>query len=326
MNKTKLALWGGGAVLACAAAYFYGNRIESKRYRLEHLRVSLGDGLELPNNRKLQTEGTKPVGNESLKKLTILHLSDLHLHGPDKGKAEFLKYITSLDYDLVVLTGDIFEGESGVKYAPALLSKRPRLGAYAILGNHDYYKYTIFNRVIGRMIKRFRNPSKRRDVSSFIAALEENGYKVLRNEFVRLAEEKISLIGVDYPGIDEVALQELAGKAQEEDLLIALFHLPKNLEYFVRANVKLVFGGHTHGGQVRIPGVGALVTDSEMARHEASGLTRRGNTLFHISRGLGQDPFPVTNFRLFCPPAATVLEITYQKSAPMVSVTSDSIN
>lgn len=326
MQKDKLALIFGGAVLACGAVYLYGNRIESKRYRLERLRVTLDDdpvnlrGASADDNGRLDSK----LG--ALKKLSILHLSDLHLHAPDQRKAEFLSYVTSLDYDLVCLTGDIFENESGLKFAPSLLTKKPRLGAYAILGNHDYYAYTFFNRIFGRMIRRFRQPSQRRDVGPFISALSDCGYTVLRNESVRLPEEKISLIGVDYPGIDETALQELIAKAEKEDLLISLFHLPKNLEQFVRANIRLVLGGHTHGGQVRIPGIGALVTDSEMARHEASGLVRRDKTLFHISRGLGQDPFPITNFRIFCPPAATVLEITYQTSAPIESAFSDSTN
>ena len=319
-----MALIFGGALLACAAAYLYGNRIESKRYRLERLRVNLDDGPGKLNDQSAKGNGKEDSGNRTSKTLTILHLSDLHLHGPDQRKAEFLSYVTSLDYDLVVLTGDIFENESGIRYAPSLLMKKPRLGAYAILGNHDYYAYTSFNRIVGRLLKRYRNPSKRRDVTPLISALEDNGYTVLRDEFVRLPEEKISVIGVDYPCMDEHALQQLVSKAQKEDLLISLFHLPKNLEHFVRANIRLVFGGHTHGGQVRIPGIGAIVTDSEMARHEASGLARRGNTMFHISRGLGQDPFPITNFRLFCPPAATVLEVTYQTSTPMASTRSES--
>ncbi len=321
-----MALIFGGALLAGAAVYLYGNRIESKRYRLEHLRVDLDEGSGRLSDQSAKGNGQNDGGNSTCKKLTILHLSDLHLHAPDQRKAEFLSYITSLDYDLVVLTGDIFENEGGIKYAPSLLTKKPRLGAFAILGNHDYYAYTIFNRIVGRLLKRFRNPSKRRDVTPLISALEDNGYTVLRNQFVRLPVQRISVIGVDYPCMDEPALQQLVSKADKDDLLISLFHLPKNLEHFVRANIRLVFGGHTHGGQVRIPGIGAIVTDSEMARHEASGLARRGNTLFHISRGLGQDPFPITNFRIFCPPAATVLEVTYQTSAPTASLRSDSMS
>jgi predicted MPP superfamily phosphohydrolase len=323
MHWNNLGFFIGGTALTAAAAYFYGNRIESQKYRLERLHVSLSEHLDRSINPDGQGDGQIQSGDQSINKLTILHISDLHLCGPDERKAAFLRYATGFDYDMVVLTGDIFEHEDGVKHAAALLSKKPRLGAYAILGNHDYYAYTTFNRIVGRLIKRYRNPSKRRDVSSFNTALEENGYTVLRNESVRLSEEKISLIGVDYPSIDEPSLQKLVSKAQPEDLLIALFHMPKNLEYYVRSNIRLVFGGHTHGGQVRIPGIGAIVTDSEMARHEASGLVWRGKTLFHISRGLGQDPFPLTNYRFFCPPAATVLEITYQTSKPMAAVGSN---
>jgi predicted MPP superfamily phosphohydrolase len=101
----------------------------------------------------------------------------------------------------------------------------------------------------------------------------------------------------------------MAASVEEHDLLLALFHVPKKLNDMAAAGIHLAFGGHTHGGQIRIPGIGALITDSELKRNEASGLIRRGRTLFHVSRGLGADPR--SNFRLFCPPAATILEVIY---------------
>jgi predicted MPP superfamily phosphohydrolase len=108
-------------------------------------------------------------------------------------------------------------------------------------------------------------------------------------------------------------------RVKQDDLLLALFHLPYNLAAFERAGVQLAFGGHTHGGQIRIPGYGALFTDSELPGHESAGLIWRGSTAIHISRGLGTDPR--TNFRFFCPPAATVVEVV-QVNVPSLTISS----
>ncbi|MGH9548270.1 MAG: metallophosphoesterase, partial [Terriglobales bacterium] len=246
----------------------------------------------------------KPV-----RQLRILHLSDLHLHGNDEEKAEFLARVTDDDYDIVVLTGDVFEKYSGIKFASALLTRKPRIGAFAVLGNHDYYDYSMFNKVIGRLNKEWRQPQGRRDVTPFIKALKEVGYVVLQDEAHSVPEHDLHVVGIDWPSIREERLQELVAPASEKDFRLCLFHLPKNLEAIERAGFDLTVGGHTHGGQVRIPGYGAIITDSDLPRHEASGVVWRGRSAFHISRGLGADPR--TNFRFFCPPAVTVLNVKH---------------
>src|SRR5262249_6372249 len=154
----------------------------------------------------------------------------------------------------------------------------------------------------GEVVRRWSTPSKMRSVDGHVAALENHGYRVLRNELVRISGEQLAIIGIDFPTIERTHLEKLVGEAGPEELLIALFHKPKNLTMLCEAGIKLALGGHTHGGQVRVPGVGAIVTRSELPGSEASGLIWRGNTAFHISRGLGADPR--TNVRLFCPPAA----------------------
>jgi predicted MPP superfamily phosphohydrolase len=290
----KLALWGGGVCLAGLATYLYASRVAARSYRLEHVKIR----LRRKNHR---------TNSDNLK---ILHLSDLHLCCPDEKKAAFLARVTDDDYDMVVITGDIFENLDSLVYVPSLLSKKPRLGAYAVLGNHDYYAYGWFNKTVGAVLRRFRTPATRRDVTPMIEALEAGGFQVLRNEITRVPDEDIAIIGIDYPGISEALLQKLVEEVGANEMLMALFHLPRNLDMLSRLGIELVLGGHTHGGQVRMPGIGAIVTDSEMPRHEAAGLIWRQDTAFHISRGLGTDPR--TNFRLFCPPAVTVLEVIRQ--------------
>jgi predicted MPP superfamily phosphohydrolase len=291
-------MFAGGLALAGVAAYLYASRVAARDYRLERVRVYLPDGLG---------KACRPMNGQGKQRLSILHLSDLHLCRGDDDKAAFLKTITDDEYDMVVITGDIFENESGFAYASSLLTRKPRLGAYAVLGNHDYYAYTLLNKTIGEVVKRWGTPSQMRSVDGHVAALETNGYRVLRNELVRLSGEKLAIIGIDFPTIEKAHLKRLVGETEPEEFLLALFHKPKNLAMLCEAGIRLALGGHTHGGQVRVPGVGAIVTRSELPGSEASGVIWRGDTAFHISRGLSADPR--TNFRLFCPPAATVVEV-----------------
>ena len=281
----------GGFALTTLGVYLYASKVEARRYVLDTLKVDLG--------------GSKPLG----KKLRVLHLSDLHLCEPESKKLEFLEQVTNDEFDLIVFTGDIFENLSGLQYAPRLIARKPRLGTYAVLGNHDYYDYTWFHKTIGKLWRLHRHPPVYRDVTPLVEALEKADIQVMRNAKTSFIGDGVSIVGIDYPGISAGRLKDIANSMPDEHLKLALFHVPRRLDDIKDAGIDMAFGGHTHGGQIRIPGVGALVTDSELKRSEASGLVRRGDTLFHISRGLGADPR--TNFRLFCPPAATILELTY---------------
>lgn len=293
-----LATAAGWAIGAGVGLILYA-KIEARRFKLEHLRVTTCGG-----SANADDEHAPPI------RLRVLHLSDLHLCKPEQSKVEFVRAVTDDDYDLIVFTGDIFENYTGIEYASSLITRKPRLGAYAVLGNHDYYNYTWFNKIIGRMNRKFRHPPGKRDVQPFINALSDAGITVLRNSAITIPDERLHLIGIDYPGISQEQLYELSGQAPEGFLIMSLLHLPRRLNQLPAAGVHMAFAGHTHGGQVRLPGFGALITDSELPRSEASGLVNRGHTVIHVSRGLGADP--KTNYRIFCPPAATVVEIEHQ--------------
>lgn len=286
----------GSAILSAVGGLFYAARAETRSYRLEVVHVTAD---------MLRQCGKSIAGGE--RSLRILHLSDLHLRHPESEKVEFLKRITDADYDLVLLTGDIFENHAALPYAQALLSRQPALGAFAVLGNHDYYDYKLMHKTVGRIFRRLREPPAQRDVEPMIRALRKVGFEVLRNSAVNLPGPGIHVVGIDYPTIEPDKFYELVGRKRDKDLVVAIFHLPVRLDLFSGAGVHLAIGGHTHGGQVCLPGGGAIFTDSELPRGTASGLFFHGKTLFHISRGIGADPR--TNIRLFCPPAATIIEV-----------------
>jgi hypothetical protein len=302
-KQQNYKLYFGLAGLSLAALglglFYYGTRVETRRYRLERLAVQT----------KSDTTGSAIVSHQSLK---ILHISDLHLSGNDDEKVDFIRSITDQDYDLVFLTGDVFEFLDGLKYGPKLLSRQPRLGAYAVFGNHDYYDYSIYNKTLGRIFRQHRHPAVRNNVEPHRIALEAGGFKVLVNQSHYIASENLFIAGIDYPGIKEAELEKLMQGAPVGALKLGLFHLPRQLEMLSRAGLHLAFGGHTHGGQVRLPGLGAIITDSELPRQNASGMLEVGRTKIHISRGLGADPR--SNIRLFCPPAATLIELSHERA------------
>lgn len=296
--KQVLSLAAGSVCLTGLGTLFYAAKVEPKSYRLETVRVITGNGSRRGN-------GCTPKEQS----LRILHLSDLHLCHPEKEKVEFLRQVTDQDLDLVVVTGDIFENFTGTKYAREILARTPKMGAYAVLGNHDYYNYTMLNKTVGRLWRKYRHPSSKRDVSAMVKSLETGGFRVLRNEAESLEEHGVHIIGIDYPTISEEQLHELMGKSVADHFKLILFHIPYKLKRLSSVGAHLAVGGHTHGGQVRLPGIGAIFTDSELPTHQASGVFRKDETVFHISRGLGADPR--SNIRLFCPPAATIIEVTH---------------
>jgi predicted MPP superfamily phosphohydrolase len=221
-----------------------------------------------------------------------------------------LRRATESPYDLIFITGDIFEGYSGIPYASQIISRPPRLGAYAVLGNHDYFEYNMLHRTVGRVVRKLRSPSKKRDVAPMIEALEAQGIHVLRNSSVNLPNEKLHIVGIDYPGISDGELDRLVGQAGKDHLILTLMHVPDRLERLQKAGVHMAFGGHTHGGQVRVPLWGPIIKNADLPRHEVSGLIWRGGTAIHVSRGVSADPR--TNFRLFCPPHGSVIEVCHR--------------
>lgn len=305
----------GICVAFAAAVYLYAAKIEVKNFKLEHLptiKVPITTASEKTPVAASPASTPGAAGNthvDGSRTIKVLHLSDLHLCHPESYKLDFLEKLAGEDYDMVVVTGDIFENESGLQYAKNVVARKPRLGSYAVLGNHDYYAYNWLNKTYGRLDRKHRHPAKKRDVQPFVDALTDAGITTLRNESATLPEANIHIIGIDYPGTTKQVVDNLASAAPPGSLLLALMHLPRRLQQVVDAGVHFAFAGHTHGGQIRLPGIGALITDSELPREEASGLVRRESTIIHVSRGLSADP--KTNFRLFCPPAATVLHINY---------------
>jgi predicted MPP superfamily phosphohydrolase len=301
----KPALLAGAVAAAGAACVGYGVLVERDWYRLRRERV-----------RALEP-GRPP--------LTVLHLSDLHLTAADTRRMAFLERLAAEPVDLVVLTGDMLGEPGALDQVLEVLGRfRPRLGAVAVLGSNDYWA-PRFRNPLGY----FLGPSSRRRRSSgrnpwreLVDGLEARGWTVLSNRRGRLGDVEVA--GMDDPHIrrDDPAVAVPAGGARPPGglglsppdpdpprLRLGVVHSPyrRALDAFAGNGYDLVLAGHTHGGQVRLPGVGALVTNCDLPRDRVRGLSRWGSSWLHVSAGLGTSKY--APFRFACRPEASLLEV-----------------
>ncbi|HET9250427.1 MAG TPA: metallophosphoesterase, partial [Actinomycetota bacterium] len=116
----------------------------------------------------------------------------------------------------------------------------------------------------------------------------------------------VELLGLDDAHIRRQDLRVVPRRAPAS-FGIAVMHSPDSAPEIAACGYPLVVAGHTHGGQVRLPLVGALVTNSHLPRRLVSGLLRMGRSFVHVSPGLGTGKF--APFRFLCPPEATLLEL-----------------
>jgi predicted MPP superfamily phosphohydrolase len=288
---TRTGILAGGVAAAGAACVAYGVLVEREWYRLRH--------------------ETVPALAPGRPPLTVLHLSDLHLTAADGRRVEFLRRLADEPADLVVLTGDMLGEPQGLGPALEALGRfRPGLGAVAVLGSNDYWAPRFHN-----WVGYFRGPSSRRRRTAarnpwreLVAGLEDRGWTVLSNRRGRLGD--VELAGMDDPHIRRddpgVAVPPSGDGAR---LRVGVVHSPyrRSLDAFERNGYGLLLAGHTHGGQVCLPGVGALVTNCDLPRWRARGLSRWGTSWLHVSGGLGTSKF--ARFRFACRPEASLLTV-----------------
>jgi uncharacterized protein len=288
-NVARLA---GAVAVAGAACVGYGILVERDWYRLRRERVEALDPGQAP--------------------LTVLHLSDLHMTASDARRVAFLERLAAEPVDLVVLTGDMLGEPAGLGPVLEALGRfRPRLGAVAVLGSNDYWAPRFRN-----PLTYFMGPSSRRGRSSprnpwreLVEGLEAQGWTVLSNRRGQLGD--VELAGLDDPHIrrDDPATAVPANGDARPRLRLGVVHSPyrRALDAFERNGYGLLLAGHTHGGQVCLPGVGALVTNCDLPRDRVRGLSRWGSSWLHVSAGLGTSKY--APFRFACRPEASLLTV-----------------
>jgi uncharacterized protein len=215
---------------------------------------------------------------------TILHLSDLHVDMNPGAMRRLGELLPGLRYDLCVLTGD-YRGKTYGPYAATLAGMRPLCGllagpVYAVLGNHDSIR--------------------------MVPALEEMGVAMLLNEAVVLRRDgaRLHLAGIDdahYYRVDNI--EKAAAEIPHDEVSILLSHTPEIFRQAAHAGFDVLLCGHTHGGQLCLPGAISVTLDSRLPRRLGRGAWRYRGMAGYTSVGAGSS---IVAARLNCRPEITL--------------------
>lgn len=291
------AIIGGGlAVTGWAAG------IERRRFKLRN--------YELP---------ALPAGSAPLR---ILHLADFHLAPGQRKKIRFVKRLAELEPDLVVLTGDNYGHRDAFPDLVEILAPFRGIPGISVFGSNDYYEPVLKN-PLTYVLPGERKPATqpRLNTSELCWLLfDQFGWHDLTNTAAELtvAGQRIRAIGVDDPHIkrDRLAnaMREFSALPEHPgDVVLGLVHAPYQhiLDAYAELDdMALMFAGHTHGGQVCLPGGRAIVSNCDLPPEYAGGLNEWRGVPLHVSRGLGTSIYaPV---RTFCAPEASLITLKAQ--------------
>ena len=293
MRATTLPL----AVLATGAAGLGYAWLEARNFALRHY--------------------TLPVLPAGAAPIRVLHLSDLHLVPRQRRKLAWMQGLGDLEPDLVVSTGDSISHRDAV---PAVLQAHGRLldrpGVF-VLGSNDYYEPRLKSPARYLLpnggTKRVHGP--RLPTDDLVKGFLDAGWLDLTNRRGELdvAGSRLEFVGVDDPHLNFDRYEQVAGAADPSAALtVGVTHAPyrRVLDAMSADGAGLLLAGHTHGGQLCLPGFGALVTNCDLPRSQARGVStwpagRPSAPPLHVSAGLGTSPF--TTVRFACRPEASLL-------------------
>lgn len=302
----------GAVALAGAGAFAWGSLVERNRFHVRH--------------------EVLPVLEPGARPLSVLHLADLHLAPWQTAKQEWVRSLIDLEPDLVINTGDNLGHEDAyeaLEYALAPFGSTP--GVY-VNGSNDYYGPSFKS-----PLRYFTGPSahKQKSVKLDTPRLEsffqnDLGWLSLNNTARAMAirGSQLEFFGVNDAHRNWDELGSLAGAIEtmqenvewpggrpgQQPISIGVTHAPyqRVLNSFVTNGADVIFAGHTHGGQVRVPGLPALVTNCDIPRDQAQGLSvwnhARRAAYLNVSAGIGTSIYAPVRFA--CRPEAVLVTLT----------------
>ena len=284
---------------AVAAGCFAWGLVEATRFRVRRVTVPV-----------------LPAGGPEMR---ILHLSDIHLLPGQQLKLSFLRALADLEPDLVISTGDNIASDTAISPLISALGRLLEVPGGFVFGSNDYHKPEFKNPL--RYVARGRSePSKspeRLTTDQLRAELTRSGaWHDLndRRTIIDAAGYRIELRGTDDAHHDLDHYPAVVGPASDGvDLSLGVTHAPYSriLDAMTTDGVDLILAGHTHGGQVCVPGHGALTTNCDLPTDRAKGLSEHRveghHAWLHISAGIGTSPF--APYRFACPPEVTILTL-----------------
>jgi predicted MPP superfamily phosphohydrolase len=255
---------------------------------------------------------TAPVLPPGWAPLRLLHLSDLHLLPRQRRRMAWVRGLAALDVDLVVSTGDHLSSAEAVEPLADCLGALTADGTPGVFvpGNNDYYSPIVpspLGYLRGGSEPLRGAPDLPWDRTARL--LVDAGWTDLthRRTTLQIGGRPVVLTGTDDAHLRRDRYREVAGRV--DGFAVGVTHTPQRrlLRAFEADGHALVLAGHTHGGQLRLPGGGPLVTNCDLPRWRARGLTPGEGGWLHVSAGLGTSPYvPV---RLCCRPEATLVEL-----------------
>lgn len=248
---------------------------------------------------------------QDLNGYTIMHISDLHFKDYMNKDDNFNNLISAQKADLILITGDFITSDNDIIPLLDFLKKiKSKDGIFATLGNHDYIYSTILENFIFSKLRGIR----KNNVQKLIESLSGIGIRLLINEsaLIKTRNSTIFLEGTDDPVLGNSIISDRDENYEKSDFKILLSHSPDML-YLPDFNKKifdLMLSGHTHGGQIRIPFFGPLITSTKFAqKNEVLGLFRKNKMFVNVSGGIGYSALPI---RINCP--SEVVLITLKKN------------
>ncbi|HEX7740660.1 MAG TPA: metallophosphoesterase [Marmoricola sp.] len=299
-----LARTSGAAVLTGAAGLAYSAGYEVRAFTLR--------------------EALVPVLPRGAANLRVLHVSDLHMTPTQEKKKRWLRSLAQLRPDLVINTGDNMAHQDVVPHLVDSLGPLLDIPGIFVFGSNDYFAPGLRNPVRYLLPDdgRRNTHTPKLPYAELAAAFTGRGWTYAGNRTAKLRVRglDIAIAGVDDPHLSYDDLEAVAGPAPRgADLTLGITHAPylRVLDQFAADGYDLITAGHTHGGQLRLPVVGALVTNCDLDTARARGLHRHPaqsrpgeahTSWLHVSAGAGTSPY--TPVRFCCRPEATLLTLT----------------
>jgi uncharacterized protein len=286
-----------GLIAAGAATFAYASLVERNLFTLRRFDV--------------------PVLAPDAEPFRVLHISDLHLMPEQRRKQDWVAALAGVDPDLVVVTGDNLAHPDSVPAVARAFGRLLEVPGAFVFGSNDYAgpvwrnPFSYFNR------ERAYVQGEELPYEDLRSLLRDAGWADLDNArtVLKAGGRAVEMVGVDDPHVERDDYPAVAGQVSADaDLHLGLTHSPEPevLDAMAADGFTLLLAGHTHGGQVRVPGVGALVTNCGLDRRMARGLHRwpggtAGQTWLHVSAGLGTHP--TAPIRFACRPEASLLTL-----------------
>ena len=228
---------------------------------------------------------------QNFKGYKIVQLSDLHSKSFGNNQSDLVKKVKKVNPDLIVFTGDLIDSDRyDEKISLTLMEKLVQIApVYYVTGNHEWWS--------GKF-------------NSLEDKLKDTGVQVMRNtvEEIIIGNDKIQIIGIDDPAkvnesyaeraiAEEDITNSIKGLEEGVNFKILLSHRPELFSLYTQYEFDVVFSGHAHGGQVRIPFIGGLVAPNQGLFPEySSGMHDADNATMIVNRGLGNSIIPLRVF------------------------------